>query len=46
MFPGCRGDVKEFVIYIKNEDIEYSHDMRLNYVRGCFLNIQFNDIVE
>ena len=46
MFPECQSDMNEFITCIKNEGIEYSFSQRCNNVKGCFLNIQFNDIIE
>ena len=46
MFPVCQCNMNEFITFIKNEEIDYNYDLRNNNVKGCFLNIQFNDIIE
>ena len=46
MFPVCQCDMTEFITYIKTEGIVYSFSQRSNNEKGCFLNIQFNDINE
>ena len=46
MFPVCQCNMNEFITFIKNEEIDYNYDLRNNNVKGCFLNIQFNDVVE
>ena len=46
MFPMCQCDMNEFITYIKNEGIDYSFSQRNNNIKGCFLNIQFNDVIE
>ena len=46
MFPVCQCNMNEFITFIKNEEIDYNYDLRNNNVKGCFLNIQFNDINE
>ena len=46
MFPVCQCNMNEFITYIKNEEIDYNCDLRNNNIKGCFLNIQFNDVIE
>ncbi len=46
MFPVCQCNMNEFITYMKNEEIDYNCDLRNNNIKGCFLNIQFNDVVE
>ena len=46
MFPVCQCNMNEFITYIKEEGIIYNCDLRNNSIKGCFLNIQFNDVVE
>ena len=46
MFPVCQCNMSEFIIYIKNEEIEYNYDLRKKNAKGCFMNIQFNDVIE
>ena len=46
MFPVCQCDMTEFITYIKTEGIVYSFSQRSNSEKGCFLNIQFNEVVE
>ena len=46
IFPDCQINTREFIVHIKKEGIMYTPYVRCDGNEGCFLNIQFNDVIE
>ena len=42
MFPDVQLSVKDFINCIKKEGIIYDFALRINNIKGCFVNIRFN----